>query len=54
MVNNVVSVLTLVLGLDFASPWIALVLGTLVAAFAVLWILGRGARKGTRTRPALA
>lgn len=53
VVNNTVSVLTLVLGLN-VSPWIGLAVGTLVAAFAVVWILGRGARKGALARPALA
>jgi membrane protease YdiL (CAAX protease family) len=48
VVNNTVSVVTLVLGVEM-SPWIALVSGLLVAAFATVWILRRSPRP-----PALA
>ena len=47
VVNNTVSVLSLVLGLDIASPWIALVTGAIVAVFAVLWILRHRAPQPT-------
>ena len=44
VVNNTVSVVTLVLGVEMA-PWIALISGLLVAAFATAWI------RRKRTRP---
>ena len=44
VVNNTVAVLTLVLGLDFASPWIALGTGVLVAGLASAWLLRHGPR----------
>lgn len=48
VVNNTVSVVTLVLGLDFGTggtgAWIALVVGVLGTALAVWWMLRRGAR----------
>jgi membrane protease YdiL (CAAX protease family) len=53
VVNNIVSVLTLVLGLDFAAPWLALLTGALVAVSAVAFILRRRASQRA-LRPAFA
>jgi membrane protease YdiL (CAAX protease family) len=56
VVNNTVSVLTLVLGLDLGTTkgsWIALVSGTVVAVLAVVWIVRRAPRP-RKLEPAFA
>ena len=50
--NNTMSVVALVLGIDL-DPWVAVVSGTLVTLFAVLWIVRRG-RRQSALAPAFA
>ena len=51
VVNNTVAVLALVLGLDFAQPWIALGTGALACMLATAWILRHKPRRARAPLP---